>query len=326
MAKKLLIIATLLVSVAIATAQTRGVIECQDSPGVLALEGPGSLVVVKALSCGQQVTIVGADKGYVKLQITESLAGYVEAKSVRSVQTFVQTDRRNPDREKFTMPSAGSPGIVTERGRADSDRRIADSEAGVKEFQDYKASKMTYPERETRRLTSRREDRGNGWSGVELFGGYSYLNADMNGLDSRQSVHGWNASVSTNVNPWFAAEFDVAGYYKTVSGILYQAYSYAAGPRVNFRPVFVHALFGGDRSSFGSSGISVSQNSFAGMLGGGVQVPLTHGLAFRGSVDYVFSRHNIFKVLNPSLPSVTQNNIRASAGIVILLGGRERKR
>ena len=54
-------------------------------------------------------------------------------------------------------------------------------------------------------------------SRADLFGGYSYVNIDTNGLTSRQNANGWEASISGNFNRWFAVEGDVSGYYKTYS-------------------------------------------------------------------------------------------------------------
>ncbi len=324
MDKKFAIIPVFLMFIATASAQTRGVVRCQDPSGVLSLESPGSLVVIKLLSCGQEVTILGFDNGYVKLQLTGGVLGYVEAKYVQSEQTPAGNDRQIIGSESVIRSSAASPGVVSDTGFSPDDRRRAEHEVKVNELQESKASRTGALAGETTKDGSRRKDSRNTPPRVEVFGGYSYLNADMNDLYSRQSAHGWNASISANVNPWFAAEFDLAGYYKNVYGVSYQAYSYVAGPRINLRPVFIHALFGGDRASFGASGISIAQNSFAGVLGGGVQIPIGNGFAFRGSADYVFSRHNIYNILNPSLPSVTQNNFRISVGIVIPLGARER--
>jgi hypothetical protein len=161
-------------------------------------------------------------------------------------------------------------------------------------------------------------------SRADLFAGYSYLNIDTNGLSSRQNANGWEASLSGNFNKWFAAEADVAGYYKTydVLGISVGVhdYSYAAGPRINFKQVFVHALVGGDHLSAGALGVSASQDGLVGSFGGGVQWKVSGPFSFRASADYAFSRHNIV-----GGSSVTQNNVRASAGIVYSFGGREQK-
>jgi hypothetical protein len=163
---------------------------------------------------------------------------------------------------------------------------------------------------------------------VEVFGGYSYVNFDTNGLTtSRQSANGWEASAAGNFNKWFALEGDVSGYYKTYSvdlsaldlGVVdFDAhdFGFVGGPRFNFRPFFVHALVGFDHLSGSALGFSASQDSFAGAFGGGIQWPVAQHWAVRGSADYVLTQHNIF-----GGPAYTQNNFRVSAGIVYTFGG-----
>ncbi len=165
---------------------------------------------------------------------------------------------------------------------------------------------------------------------VEVFGGYSYLNADFNKNDTgipRQSFNGWEASVSVNANRWLAAEGGVSGYYKTIDvGSLFNIgpigvdvsasdYAFAGGPRLNFRPGFVHALLGVNHIKGSALGISDSQNAFAAALGGGVQYMVSHNWGVRVSADYVLTRHNFF---GPD--RVNQNHIRATAGIVFAFG------
>jgi len=161
---------------------------------------------------------------------------------------------------------------------------------------------------------------------AEVFGGYSYLNVDTNGLSSRQSANGWEASVSGNFNKRFAVEGDVSGYYKTFpvflglvvpGGVSVHDYGFLGGPRINFRPVFFHALLGADRLTGSAVGVSASQNGFAGAFGGGVQWKVGPQWAVRASGDYVLTRHNIF-----GGPRVTQHNFRASAGVVFTFGAR----
>ncbi len=156
-------------------------------------------------------------------------------------------------------------------------------------------------------------------SRVDLFGGYSYVNIDTNGLTSRQNANGWEAAISGNFNKWFAVEGDVSGYYKSYLGVKVTDYSYAGGPRINLRPIFIHALFGGDHLTGSASGVSESQDGAAGLVGGGVQWKVSGPWSVRGSADYAFTRHNIF-----GGPSVTQNNFRASVGIVYSFGRTER--
>ncbi len=101
---------------------------------------------------------------------------------------------------------------------------------------------------------------------AEVFGGYSYLNFDTNGLSSRQSANGWEASVSGNFNKWFAAEADVSGHYKKIGAVSVSDYAYLAGPRINLRPIFIHALIGGDHLTASALGLSASQDGLAGAL------------------------------------------------------------
>jgi C-terminal processing protease CtpA/Prc len=70
----------------------------------------------------------------------------------------------------------------------------------------------------------------------------------------------------------------------------------------------------------------VSQDSFAGAFGGGVQIPVAPRWAVRASADYVLTRHNIFKLVDPFLSNYTQNNYRVSAGIVFSFGGTRETR
>jgi hypothetical protein len=63
--------------------------------------------------------------------------------------------------------------------------------------------------------------------------------------------------------------------------------------------------------------LSLSQNSFATAMGGGVQVPIAHShFGFRASADYVVTQHNIVSLG----PGFAQNNLRVSAGIVYVSG------
>ena len=167
-------------------------------------------------------------------------------------------------------------------------------------------------------------------SRADLFTGYSYVNIDTNDLSSRQNANGWELALSGNFNKWFAVEGDGSGYYKsfgvnvavnefgTASATAKVTdYSYAAGPRINLRPVFIHVLFGGDHLTGSLSGVSASQDGLVGLAGGGVQFKIAGPWAVRTSADYAYTRHNIF-----GGPSVTQNNVRASVGIVYSFGRR----
>jgi hypothetical protein len=168
-------------------------------------------------------------------------------------------------------------------------------------------------------------------SAAEIFVGYSHLNFNAGLTTSRQNANGWEISLSSNFNRRFALELDVSGNYKSYSYLTgstsglpnittvsyYRDYAYLAGPRLNYSPFFVHALFGGDHLSGSSLGTSTPQTGFAGALGGGVQLPINDQCAFRAGLDYAFSNHSIV-----GGSSFTNNNFRASIGIVFNLGNK----
>ena len=178
----------------------------------------------------------------------------------------------------------------------------------------------------------------------EVFGGYSYVNVDVqSGVPSsnpipRQSANGWEAAASFNVNRWLAGEGDFGGFYKNVSlgtgspDLKIHDYSFAGGPRASYRQgpttAFVHVLFGGDSLAGSIAGTgSLSQTSFATFVGGGVEwrVRRRSRWAIRGSGDYVLSHHNITQFFGGPTSNLTQNNFRASIGVVYRFGGvRER--
>jgi len=161
---------------------------------------------------------------------------------------------------------------------------------------------------------------------AEVYGGYSYVRVGTNFHVDAQNANGWEASVSGNFNKWFAVEGSVGGFYKTypkvdlgplgIFDVKVSDYSYAGGPRLNVGPLFIHALFGGDRLAGSISGISASQTGAAGFLGGGVQMKIRPHISVRASVDYGFTHHDLLGV-----QSFTQNHLRVGGGLVYSFGG-----
>ena len=161
----------------------------------------------------------------------------------------------------------------------------------------------------------------------EVYGGYSYSSVSTTGLTpSRQNYNGWETSFSMNLNRWLGAESDVSSYFQnfdlvapgTTSSVNLniRGYDFLLGPRINFRPVFVHALFGIDRLSATAPSLDATQNKFASAVGGGVEWHFSRYLGLRMSADYLFTHHNIF-----GGSSALQSNVRASAGLVYRFGG-----
>ncbi len=85
--------------------QDRGVIQCTPAADrVPAWTAPGSPYLVEYLSCGQMVTVIGMERGYVRIQVGGH-AAYVEAKYVRMTPTRQTWPSRN------SPPNAFEPSI-----------------------------------------------------------------------------------------------------------------------------------------------------------------------------------------------------------------------
>ena len=121
---------------------------------------------------------------------------------------------------------------------------------------------------------------------AEIFGGYSYLNP-KDGDD----LHGWNASVTGNINKWFGLKADFSGYYdteKTAFAKFSQSnHLFLAGGQFTYRKndrvqPFAHLMAGTAYSRFKSrvscppTPTTVACNPF-----NGTAVTLTQGQAYK---------------------------------------------
>lgn len=110
---------------------------------------------------------------------------------------------------------------------------------------------------------------------VEIFGG-----AQFEHLQSSYNAAGWNAAVTGNFKHVLGITGDFSGSYNS-QGANSSVYTYTVGPVLTARlPVvqpFVHALFGGATAKIGG----VSENSFAMLLGGGLDIGFRKGIGFR---------------------------------------------
>jgi hypothetical protein len=116
---------------------------------------------------------------------------------------------------------------------------------------------------------------------AEIFGGYQYTR-----FDGGTNANGWNGAVTGNLNNWFGIAGDFSGAYKSQNGVSFNNYTYTFGPVVSYRhnetfTPFVHFLAGGYRASASFSGVSGSNNGFAMMFGGGVDVKATRHVGVR---------------------------------------------
>ena len=171
---------------------------------------------------------------------------------------------------------------------------------------------------------------------VEITGYYSYFrfNPENSGTLSSHSLNGGGADISYFFTQMIGIKAEFGGYQSnsvtftngtstaTASANLF---TYNVGPVVKFRSdkfePFAEVLFGGAHSSFYGNLCkqlttcvvnNPSNNAFDFVIGGGIDIPLTHSIAFRpAQVDYVLTRFgNGFTSGNQN-----QSNFRYQAGI-----------
>jgi opacity protein-like surface antigen len=153
---------------------------------------------------------------------------------------------------------------------------------------------------------------------VYVFGGYSYLNADLNSA-GRTSLNGWNGSIEGKVLPLLGLVADFSGEYGSANiafdgssstSVSIHQHNFLFGPQVSFsvskfRP-FAHALFGASHASDSALGASSSNNAFAYAIGGGIDYHLVPMFAWRIQADLLQTRFN----------STAQNDVRIATGLV----------
>src|ERR1700730_5195382 len=154
---------------------------------------------------------------------------------------------------------------------------------------------------------------------AEIFVGYSYINADTNGLISRLNMNGADVSFVANFNQWVGAETNFSTYFKRLSvggiGVSLHDYNLLFGPRLHYKWAFAHGLAGLDDFGRSALGGSSTNGAFGGAVGGGAIFKISKGIAVEGGGDYLITRHNL---LGGS--AVTQNHYRAIAGVVFTFG------
>jgi len=157
---------------------------------------------------------------------------------------------------------------------------------------------------------------------LDLFGGYSYLNASTEGLANKHvSLNGWNAAGTFYLNHWFGIASDFSGHYGTPSiggtGVTTHVHNFLFGPQFSYRhgPLtpFAHALFGESRVSAEAGGIKVTDSDFGMALGGGIDVKLHPRMSWR-MIEADYLRTQFF--------NNSQNHARISTGLVFHFGNR----
>lgn len=180
----------------------------------------------------------------------------------------------------------------------------------------------------------------------EVFVGPSYARQDITDVKFINGI-GWHASLDGTANNWLSAVFDFSGYYSSPKinvglssplPIDSSNYLYLFGPRFTYRKwqritPFAEGLVGVSNFRFTASSVgltnAVSSTTFAAAFGGGADYAVKDWLAIRLiEADYVVTRFREISVdqttgqVSFNGPRRTQNNARASAGIVLRFGRR----
>jgi len=148
---------------------------------------------------------------------------------------------------------------------------------------------------------------------VEVFGGYSW---------SGGNFHGWNASVTGNINRRFGIVADFSGHYGSELGFVrvnQHAHSFLFGPRLSFRgkrlTPFVYGVFGATRFAesavISGQHLSNASSGFSLAVGGGLDVKVNDRIAIRAfQLDY----------FRPIINGEPNNRGRLGFGVVLRVG------
>jgi hypothetical protein len=163
----------------------------------------------------------------------------------------------------------------------------------------------------------------------QLYGGYALLSNSFNGLPgARHPLNGWNGSIA--FPPWHNLRFtiDASGYLGTNTGASQRSLFVAAGAQYVHRfgreSAFVEGFIApnsGDLQRYwGPNGAPGETASFASILGGGFDTPISPRFAFRVSGAYQWSNfqliNNASDIIPIRTPGLPNNFFRLSTGLV----------
>ncbi|MDM7997722.1 MAG: hypothetical protein QUT30_18775 [Acidobacteriota bacterium] len=235
-------------------AQDRGVIQCESgsNDSIPAWTAPGRAYVVEQLSCGQMVSIVGLERGFVKIQIGERF-GYVDAKHVRLLQT-----------------------------QSEQDGRIAHLEAQVQSLQQRPSKGLALPESREDAVPFRYDVSGM-FTWVRAFGsGYDADYFGWNAAFNGNVTNHFGLEVNAFGNYWNSPISIVGENFHGVAG----------GPRITFpsdrATPYIHFLVGFAHAKQSVLGVGFSAGNYLTLMPGfGLDVNLNRRFALRAiQADY----------------------------------------
>ncbi len=161
----------------------------------------------------------------------------------------------------------------------------------------------------------------------QLYGGYSFLNNSANGTPgARQPINGWDATFGPPGWRFVRFVMDVSSYRGTNQGAKENVYYIMGGAqftrRVGRESVFVEAL-GGDGGIgryWGPNAAPGETATFASVVGGGLDTPISRSLAIRVRGGYQWSNfkliNNVTSIEPIQTPGIPNNFARITAGLV----------
>jgi hypothetical protein len=315
--KSLLAVPFLFLASIMVLAQDHGIIDCQDETSVMVLDKPAGMVVIKVLPCGQPVTVIGLERGYAKIQLSENVCGYVDAKYIRSSGSQCVTNNRVAELEaEVGALQRQSMPVQSQIEVSETDRRVAELEAEVEALK-----RQTIPIQS--RATMRAERRSNrpalpndyetdSPTHFDIGGMFTWIRSFESGFDN--DFFGWNATFGGNITKYFGLELNVSGnYWDAPVGYVGASYhGFAGGPRITFPASavtpFVHFLVGFAHGSGSAFGFGVSANYLTLMPGFGLDVNVTRHFGIRAfQADYPVLR---------GVGAWSYENLRIGAGFV----------
>jgi opacity protein-like surface antigen len=151
---------------------------------------------------------------------------------------------------------------------------------------------------------------------AEVFGGYSWAGGNF---------HGWDSSITGNVNKCFGVTADFSGQYGSERGtvlVKQDAHSFLFGPRITLRhkkySPFAYALFGATRfhesATIAGQKLSASDTGFSSAVGVGLDVTVNDRVAIRAfQIDY----------FRPNFYGEAHNRDRVAVGVVFRMGRKK---
>lgn len=174
---------------------------------------------------------------------------------------------------------------------------------------------------------------------LDFFAGYQYLHpggtvpavgstpSSATAFTLPDMKKGIGGALTYNFSQHVGLETDFG--YNRDTNLAASEWTISAGPRFIWRTdtaaFFIHALAGFNRVSYGAG--LVTHDGFGGVLGGGMDIPLTKTFSWRVfQADYVVAQHNFASIAGPQFSNLqrpTFEGVRLRTGVVINWGGAE---